>query len=161
MSLYRYTFFLIFFRPALAPKVASQNKPLAQMESKPPCLRAWLASIDDDLCRSFAAAFEELGYNLNLLSQAEEADLEEDLREMGMKKMQVRVVLRSHAKLKQEPRAQTPPVTEPSAPQAVSHDSPGTFSHDSPGAASHDSPGAGLPAFIADALTFQLLGRAP
>eukprot|EP00930_Biecheleria_cincta_P034384 TRINITY_DN23773_c0_g1_i1.p1 TRINITY_DN23773_c0_g1~~TRINITY_DN23773_c0_g1_i1.p1 ORF type:complete len:3127 (+),score=463.32 TRINITY_DN23773_c0_g1_i1:92-9382(+) len=76
--------------------------PTSALSSVCRTIREWLMSIDDDL-GIYADQFEEFGYtNLNLLRQADEAGLQEDLGEMGVKKHHRRVVLKHFAKLQQE-----------------------------------------------------------
>ena len=72
------------------------------MKPKQPCVREWLASVDSDL-EVYAAKFEEFGYNLNFLRETSADDLEEDLKEMLVKKVHCRVILHHHSVLKQRP----------------------------------------------------------
>ena len=50
-----------------------------------PCIRDWLVSVDPDL-EIYAERFEEFGYNIKFLRDTDVKDLEQDLKDMSVKR---------------------------------------------------------------------------
>ena len=68
-------------------------------------IQQWLESIDPVL-GCYAGQFMELGYdNVKLLSMVDESELSDDLKEMKVKKLHCRLILKRFAELKAEPQA--------------------------------------------------------
>ena len=78
-----------------------------------PCIRDWLVSVDPDL-EIYAERFEEFGYNIKFLRDTDVKDLEQDLKDMSVKKVHCRVLLRHHSLLKDGPLPETPPTASTS-----------------------------------------------